>query len=70
MMTHKPNRAGARFCTTCQLRMDFSCLKGCKKKKKNTQQNVHVSIRLKMFIWSFTEEFLMTPGLELSNDSH
>lgn len=50
--------------------MDFSRLKGCKKKKKNMQQNVYVSIRLKMFIWSFTEGFLMTPGLELSKDSH
>lgn len=69
-MTHKPNRATACFCTTCQLRMDFSRLKGCKKEKKNMQQNVYVSIRLKMFIWSFTEGFLMTPGLELSKDSH
>ena len=69
-MTHKPNRAGACFCTTCQLRMDFTCLKGCKKKKKRICNSVYVSVRLKMFIWSFTEGFLMTPGLELSNDSH
>lgn len=82
-MTHKPNRATACFCTTCQLRMDFSRLKGCKKKKKEyatecvcvyKTQDVYLVLYRRIFDdpWSRTVQGqpLATCGHEHSTHEH